>query len=284
MLLKVSHYRILQKLGSGGKAEVYLAEDLNLRRKVALKLMHRHLAADAVQLQRFRNEAEWASMLNHPNIVTVHEVGESDGFPYIASEFVEGTTLRQRLETGPIALQQGIEIAMGIASALIAAHEIWIVHRDIKPENIMIRPDGYVKVLDFGAAKIAQPSSPQLTQPGKVVGTLRYLAPEQVNRVAVDPRTDLFALGEVIYEMIAGKPPFTADNLVDLMREITETNPPHLSTFNPEVPDELESLVERVLRKEMDQRHQSAKELLADLRDIRDELVYRERSRRPFRS
>lgn len=278
----ISHFKILRKLGSGGSAEVFLAEDLHLHRKIALKLLHRHLTQDQEKLGRFQQEARWASLLNHPNVITIHEVGESNGVHFIATEYVEGPTLRSKVphET-PI--EEIVDIAIGVANALVAAHEAWIVHRDIKPENIMVRPDGLVKVLDFGVAKLTQDlgnSRRVATQPKMLLGTIQYMAPEQLRGQGVDPRTDIFGLGSVIYEMVAGTPAFSGDTWIELMNAVLDDEPAPLDTHRPGVPAELIAIVHRCLEKDPDRRHKSAGELLWQLRDLRGELDFHARLNR----
>ncbi|HEV2665923.1 MAG TPA: serine/threonine-protein kinase, partial [Blastocatellia bacterium] len=211
MLRTISHYRILDKLGSGGMGEVYLAEDTRLGRKLALKILPADFTRDPDRVARFEQEARAASALNHPNIITIYEVGEHEGAHFIATEFIEGRTLRQSSPPGGMPLGEALEIAIQVAGALQAAHEAGITHRDIKPENVMIRPDGYVKVLDFGLAKLTEKSDPKIdpakvdkeaatmlrpsTDPGTVMGTVTYMSPEQARGLRVDARSDIFSLG-----------------------------------------------------------------------------------------
>jgi eukaryotic-like serine/threonine-protein kinase len=220
----VSHYRILSLIGEGGMGKVYLAEDTRLHRRVSLKFLSSKFTQDPERLRRFEQEARAASALNHPNILTIHEISEADGHRFIATEFIEGQTLRQRMQSA-MEIDTSLEIATQVAAALVAAHRVGIVHRDIKPENIMIRgDDGLVKVLDFGLAKISVPravrpvgshnegETPILenTGPGVVIGTVAYMSPEQARGSAVDERTDIWSLGVVLYEMLAGSSPFVA--------------------------------------------------------------------------
>ena len=213
---KLTHYQILSQIGAGGMGEVYLANDLKLDRRVAIKILPSQFTKDATQVQRFEQEARAASALNNPNIITIHEIGNEGDLHFIATEFIEGQTLRQRLADGPIPLPEVLAIAMQIAKALAAAHAAGIVHRDIKPENVMVRPDGLVKVLDFGLAKLsehdvainatAMPATLSLqTDVGVLMGTASYLSPEQVQHQPVDHRTDIFSLGVVLYEMLGRK-------------------------------------------------------------------------------
>src|SRR2546423_6227636 len=214
----IGPYKIIHLLGRGGMGEVYLAEDTRLGRRVALKLLPAYFTREAERLRRFQREARAASALNHPNVITIFEVGEADGIHFIATEYIEGETLKQRMARQPLAVSEALEIAMQIAGTLDAAHTQGIVHRDIKPENIMLRPDGLVKVLDFGLAKQAETQAPasagspmisqMSTDPGVILGTVSHMSPEQARGLRVDARTDLFILWVVLYEMISGRPPF----------------------------------------------------------------------------
>ena len=279
----IGHYRIESLLGVGGMGEVYLARDERLGRKVALKLLPEHLTADETQLSRFKTEARAASALNHPNILTVHEIGAEGNRQFIATEFIEGITLRALLARGRMNLHDALEIAVQVASALAAAHETGVVHRDIKPENIMLRPDGYAKVLDFGIAKLTeqQPASDShevgtttvlQTRPGLVLGTAHYMSPEQTRGQKVDARSDIWSLGVVLYEMVGGIPPFSGETPSDCIASILTTEPPPLSGVLPDVPVKLQSIVQKALRKNRDERYQTIKEMLADLRNLKGEL------------
>ena len=273
--------------------EVFLAEDTRLRRRIALKLLPKDFAADPERLTRFQREARAASSLNHPNIVTIHEIGEFDGRHFIATEYIDGRTLREHMILKRLTLPEILDIAMGIASALVAAHEGGIIHRDIKPENIMIRHDGYVKVLDFGLAKVTAVSkdpgtdsdtSPRrTTDEGQVLGTTHYMSPEQMRGLQLDARTDLFSLGVVLYEMVAGKSPFDGPSRSDVVAAILERESPPLARFSRDVPPELERIVRKTLSKTVDDRYQTARDLLTDLRQLRQDLEYRSRldHRRP---
>jgi serine/threonine protein kinase/tetratricopeptide (TPR) repeat protein len=278
----ISHYQIESLLGVGGMGAVYLARDERLGRKVALKLLPEHLKADETQLSRFKTEARSASALNHPNILTVYEIGAEGTRRFIATEFIEGITLRASLMCGRMNLHDALEIAVQVASALVAAHEAGVVHRDLKPENIMLRPDGYVKVLDFGIAKLTEqrPASDDdevgttvvlQTRLGLVLGTARYMSPEQARGQTVDARSDIWSLGVVIYEMIAGIPPFAGETPSDCIASILTTEPLPLSGVLPEVPLNLESIVQKALCKNRDERYQTIKEMLADLRNLKEE-------------
>src|SRR5213083_2486021 len=233
----IGHYRIESLIGAGGMGEVYLARDERLGRKVALKLLPERLTADETQLSRFKTEARSASALNHPNILTVYEIGAEGNRQFIATEFIEGVTLRASLACGRINPHAALEIAVQVASALAAAHEAGVVHRDIKPENIMLRPDGYAKVLDFGIAKLTEqrPAShdPAVetmavlqTRPGSVLGTAHYMSPEQARGQKVDARSDIWSTGVVLYEMIGGIPPFRGETPSDCIAAILTTEPP----------------------------------------------------------
>src|SRR5437867_3627357 len=243
----ISHYRILQKLGAGGMGEVYLAEDTRLGRKVALKLLPAEFTQDAERVRRFEQEARAASALNHPNIITIHEVGQVDGLHFIVTEFVDGRTLRQHLADGRLPVDETLDVAMQVASALQAAHAAGITHRDIKPENIMLRPDGLVKVLDFGLAKLTErpaaaldPEAPTRlkaqTELGTVMGTVYYMSPEQARGLQVDARTDVFSLGIVLYEMITGSLPFAGETASDVIAAILQTEPAPLTRHAPQFP------------------------------------------------
>jgi serine/threonine protein kinase/dipeptidyl aminopeptidase/acylaminoacyl peptidase len=280
----IAHYKILSFLGRGGMGQVYLAQDTRLGRKVALKLLPTSLTHDEERLRRFEREARSASALSHPNVCVIHEVGEtSDNHPYIAMEHIDGVTLRHRFTSGPLRLSEAIDIARQAASALSAAHDAGVVHRDIKPENIMLRRDGYVKVLDFGLAKLTEryeagsdSEAPTFhafnTHSGLLIGTTNYLSPEQARRQEVDERTDIWSLGVVLYEMLAGRMPFTGETASHVIVAILETDPVPLTQFRPAVPAELEWIVKKALRKDSAQRYQTIKELLGDLEDVKQKL------------
>jgi serine/threonine protein kinase/Flp pilus assembly protein TadD len=281
----ISHYRIISKLGAGGMGEVYLAEDTRLDRKVALKLLPAEFTQDEDRVRRFIQEAKAASALNHPNIITIYEIGEIDGTHFIATEFIDGQTLRQQMTSGEMTLHAALDIAIQTASALTAAHEAGIVHRDIKPENIMVRRDGIIKVLDFGLAKLTEQQSAEVnvdaptaakvqTDPGAVMGTASYMSPEQARGQKVDARTDLFSLGVVLYEMIAGRSPFGGVNALEVIGEILKSEPQPLKSHAAEVPSELQRIVSKLLRKNRDERYQSARDLLNDLKDLKEELSF----------
>jgi serine/threonine protein kinase len=291
----VGHYQIIAPLGKGGMGEVYLASDTKLDRKVALKLLATEFTNHKERLRRFIQEAKAASSLNHPNILTIHEIGQADGAHFIATEFIDGETLKQRMAHTRMTLPEILDVSIQAASALQAAHAAGIVHRDIKPENIMLRPDGYLKVLDFGLAKLTEKSSQSKTTnseldtlarttPGTVLGTVNYMSPEQARGQVLDPRTDVFSLGIVLYEMTAGHTPFAAATSVDTLVSILEKEPPPLNQYAPEVPGELQRMINKALRKDREERYQTIKDLLIDLRSFKEELLFAqklERSRPP---
>ena len=294
---KVAHYRILSLLGEGGMGRVYLAEDTKLHRKVSLKFLSADVTKDHERLRRFEQEARTASALNHPNIITIHEIGEEDGHQFIATEFIDGQTLRERLRS-PLDLDESLEIAIQVASALAAAHRVNIVHRDIKPENIMIRKDdGLVKVLDFGLAKMSvlrratmdPEADTQLrnTAPGVVMGTAAYMSPEQARGETVDERADIWSLGVVLYEMIAGCSPFVASTSNEIISAIlSRETPAPLTRYSRLVPERLEEIVEKALTKNKDERYQTSKDLLIDLKRLKQSLEVQkglERSTSPQR-
>lgn len=275
----LSHYRIVSKIGTGGMGEVYLAEDTRLDRKVALKLLPREFTANPDRVRRFVQEAKAASALNHPNIITIHEIGEADGTHFIATEFIEGETLRRHFERAPTTVRQALDVSTQVANALSAAHAAGIIHRDIKPENIMLRPDGYIKVLDFGLAKlIDQPSfstdtsAPTVaradTQPGLVMGTISYMSPEQARGQTIDARTDVFSLGVVIYEMLAGRTPFQGASAADVFVSILEKAPIPISQLSSDVHPELERIVFKCLEKDRERRYGTAQALAGELKAL----------------
>ncbi|HYJ92136.1 MAG TPA: protein kinase, partial [Pyrinomonadaceae bacterium] len=274
---KLSHYKILEPIGSGGMGEVYLAEDVNLDRHVALKVLPQDVLSDKGRLMRFQREANAVSALNHPNILTIFEFAQEGDIHFFASEFVKGQTLRRRLEHETPKVTEALEIAIQICSALQAAHEAGVVHRDIKPENLMIREDGYVKVLDFGLAKqvekvVAGQADTTLTQrfslPGMIMGTVSYMSPEQARGTNIDARSDIFALGIVMYEMLTGQPPFKGETTTDVIAEVIQIDPPPPSSTNRQIPVELDEIVLRALEKDPSGRYQSAKDLLNSLKRL----------------
>jgi serine/threonine protein kinase/Tfp pilus assembly protein PilF len=272
-LQQISHYRVDRLIGAGGMGEVYLAHDDRLRRQVALKLLPARFTMDEERVRRFQREARSASALNHPNIITIHDIGETDGIHYIATEFIDGETLREKITGQQMSIGQVLEIGIGVASALAAAHDAGIIHRDIKPENVMLRRDGYVKVLDFGLAKLIDDPLKD-SQTGAVMGTLIYLSPEQARGQQPDARSDLYALGAVLYETITGRPPVQGENFLDMAWAIANRRPDAPSKLVHGVPPELDRIVLKALEKERDARYLSARQMLQDLITLRQELEF----------
>src|SRR5262245_40245666 len=315
----IDRYQIISPLGSGGMGVIYLAQDTRLGRKVALKLLPAQYTQDADRLRRFKTEAYAASSLNHPNIITIFEIGDVDGRHFIATEFIEGGNLRRQLIGSKLSLTRILEISNQVMSALAAAHTAGIVHRDIKPENIMIRPDGYVKLVDFGLVKLTENASlskpvneslsavqdevsapvnfsttetapqnfsdvavdpyatevdrkPYETTHGTVMGTVQYMSPEQAQGMRVDSRSDIFSFGIVLYEMIAGRAPFSGKSTRDIIDAILNKEPPPLSHYHSEVPEVLEWITAKALIKDRDERYQTAKEMLNDLKRLQHRL------------
>jgi serine/threonine protein kinase len=277
---QIQNYRIVRQIGSGGMGEVYLAEDTKLNRKVALKLLPPHFMLNPDRVRRFEREARAASALNHPNIVTIYEIGQSASAHFIATEFVEGKTLRQMMNEKPLKLRETLNIAIQVAGALMGAHAAGIVHRDIKPENIMVRSDGYVKILDFGLAKLTEQQTteteteiPTLLQsnPGLVMGTVQYMSPEQARGKKVDVRSDIWSLGVVLYELLAGRVPFSGETPSHVMVSLMEDRLPPLKD-RANVPEELDRFVTRALDKNQKQRYQTAGELARDLMHLKQQL------------
>ena len=280
-----SHYRVLRKLGSGGMGTVYLAEDLQLNRKVAVKVLNNEMASDPERLRRFEQEARAASSLNHPNILTVFEFVSENGVYCLITELVEGRTLRDVIKTGELTIPEALAVAEQIAFALSAAHSVGIIHRDLKPENILVRDDGIVKVVDFGLAKLIESARVESdeeaetralvqTNPGAVMGTAAYMSPEQARGKNADARSDIWSLGAVLYEMISGRMPFTGDSANEVIASILKSEPEPIAQYVPDIPHDLEKLVGKTLRKNRDERYQNTKDLWLDLRDLRQELEY----------
>ena len=257
----VSHYKIHCQIGAGGMGEVYLATDTLLDRKVALKLLPSDATSDQHRVRRFLQEAKAASSLNHPHIITIHEVGHTNSTYFIATEFIDGVSLREAINRGQLEIGQIIEIATQAALALTAAHEVNIIHRDIKPENIMMRDDGFVKVLDFGLAKLLQQGlvEPEAstfvnTADGVVLGTLSYMSPEQPRGQEVDARTDVWSLGVVLYEMVSGRRPFEGTTQSDVLASLLDREPAPVARYAPSVPADLERIIRKTLTKDPNER------------------------------
>jgi len=278
-----SHYRIVSRIGAGGMGEVYLAHDTKLERKVAIKFLPAEFSGDIARLARFVQEAQAASALNHPNIITIHEIGETDGTHFISSEYIDGQTLRQRMSSERISFDEFLSVAIQTAEALSAAHKAGIVHRDIKPENVMLRADGYVKVLDFGLAKLnnhnglasaGDDETRKLidTSPGVVLGTASYMSPEQARGKEVDARSDIFSFGVMMYEILAGQVPFRGETMMDVISAIMHDEPPPLLAAAPHLPKELQRIVHKSLKKKRESRYHTVHDLLTDLRELRDEM------------
>jgi serine/threonine protein kinase len=286
--LQLGRYEIRSHLGAGGMGEVYLAQDTQLGRTVAVKILPADVASDQQRMQRFVQEARTASALNHPNIITIYEIGETDSTHFIATEFIDGLTLRQRLTSGRTRLGEALDIAVQVAAALSAAHAAGIAHRDIKPENIMVRHDGYIKVLDFGLAKPTERQASLVdteaatkmlvnTSPGMVMGTVSYMSPEQTRGFALDARTDIWSLGVVLYEMLTGHVPFAGETTSDVIVSVLDREPLPLTEYLPDAPAELQRIVRKALRKDREERYQSVKDMLVDLRTLKQELEFEDK-------
>src|SRR6266508_3049522 len=279
----IGYYKIVVLLDKGGMGEVYLATDTRSGREVALKLLPDSSIRDQQRVRRFQQEAPSILALNHPNIVTIYEIGQTDSAHYIVTERITGETLRRRLARAPLEISEALSIAIEVSKALEATHAAGIVHRDIKPENIMLRPDGYVKVLDFGIAKLTERQAPLIsteaatmmkvqTTPGVVMGTVYYMSPEQARGQEVDARTDIWSLGAVLYEMVAGRPPFEGNTPQNVIILIAGKEPAPLARFAPDTPPELQRIVSKALTKDREERYQTAKDLLIDLKKLKQRL------------
>jgi serine/threonine protein kinase len=292
---KIGPYQVMALVGAGGMGEIFLAEDTRLNRQVVLKLLPQEFTQDPERVRRFKQEARAASALNHPNILTIYEIGEHENIHFIATEFIDGLTLRQRLRVGTMKLSEVLDVMIQVASALAAAHQAGIIHRDLKPENIMLRRDGYVKVLDFGIAKLTEEfrreqttrsdnslasRAPLKTEPGKIMGTARYISPDQLLGRELDGRSDIFSLGVVLYEMVAGCAPFEGATTGAVMAAILNHEPPPLVRYARTVPAELERIVEKALQKDREQRYQVSKDFMLDLKNLKLELEVEARLRR----
>jgi serine/threonine protein kinase len=282
----IGHYQLIRRIGRGGMGEVYLSRDTRLGRPAALKLLHTRLTRDAARVRRFKQEARAASSLNHPNIITIYEVGQADstagGAHFISAEFVDGQTLRELCRGEGLALGAALDMLIQVAGALAAAHEAGIIHRDIKPENIMLRKDGLVKVVDFGIAKLTEqamrPHSDSFarvtTQPGVLMGTVSYMSPEQARGLEVDERSDVFSLGVVMYEMLTGRAPFEGDTTGDVLVALLAGEPRPLTRYVAKLPEALQEIIDRALAKPVEQRYQTARELGAELKRLKDGLEF----------
>lgn len=276
---KLGPYEIVAPLGAGGMGEVFRAKDTRLGRDVAIKVLPETFARDADRLRRFEQEARAVAALNHPNILAIHDIGEFNGAPFLVSELLEGRSLREELNSGALPTRRSVEYATQIAQGLAAAHEKGIVHRDLKPENVFVTHDGRLKILDFGLAKLAKlqaaadedatlGSAAQETSPGMVLGTVGYMSPEQVKGEPADARSDIFALGSILYEMLSGQRAFRRDTSAETMTAILKEDPPEISTLSKPIAPALERIVRRCIEKKPQQRFQSARDLAFSLEGL----------------
>ena len=289
---KLGRYEIRSHIGAGGMGDVYLARDTELDRNVALKVLPPSVASDQQRMRRFVQEAKAASSLNHQNIITIYEIGESDSTRVIATEFVDGVTLRQQLRRGRLTVAEILNIAIQIATGLAAAHEAGIIHRDVKPENVMLRNrDGFVKLLDFGLAKLTEVSTTTTdteaptralvnTDAGTVMGTVTYMSPEQARGKTCDERTDIWSLGVMLYEMTTGVVPFAGETSADVIAAIVKTDPPPVTALAPDVPTKLDEIIAKAIEKDRDERYQTIKDLLVDLRRVKKRLDFESETER----
>src|SRR5262245_55917225 len=277
---RFGHYEIHSLLGAGGMGEVYLAQDLSLRRRVAIKLLRADFTTNKHRVQRFEREAHAASSLNHPNILTIFEIGLEGDYHFIVTEFIDGEPLSSQIRRGPFKLDEVLDIGIQVSSALAAAHAAGIVHRDIKPENIMLRGDRLVKVLDFGLVKLNEMATDGaeeqwgVTNPGIIMGTPRYMSPEQARGQKIDARTDIWSLGVVLYQMISGALPFTGESTTDVIAAVLNAEATALTTRAPNTPVELERIVSKAMRKKQDERYQIVKDLELDLKNLKQRLDF----------
>ncbi|HEY6140502.1 MAG TPA: protein kinase [Thermoanaerobaculia bacterium] len=278
----LGQYEILGQLGAGGMGEVYIAHDPVLGRKVAIKVLPVRLTGDAETLARFTHEARSASSLNHPNIVTIHDIDTANGRPYIVMEYIDGRDLRSYVNEGPLTARKTLDVAAQVAEGLAAAHEHGIVHRDLKPENVMVTKDGFVKILDFGLAKMTRPASEDAvtaelnlpgTTPGTILGTVGYMSPEQAQGKLLDPRSDQFALGAILYELATGKPAFDAPNAIDTLSAILHEDPPPIQGINAKAPEQFCWIVERLLAKNPNDRYASTRDAAHELRALSNQIA-----------
>src|SRR5256885_4321802 len=284
----LSHYRIVSTLGAGGMGEVYLAQDTKLDRRIALKILPADLAANQDRMRRFTQEAKAAAALNHPNIATIHEIGESDGVNFIAMEFIDGATLREKVHREQTDLRKLLRYLQHVAEGLAKAHAAGIVHRDLKPDNIMITRDGHAKILDFGLAKLIEPQPlpggdssevatavmPQHSTPGTVMGTVGYMSPEQaqVKTKEIDQRSDIFSFGCILFEAATGKKPFEGESVIKSLHMLVYESAPPITELNPSAPADLQRVARRCLAKDPNERFQSIKEVAIELKQLRREL------------
>jgi eukaryotic-like serine/threonine-protein kinase len=288
---QLGRFRILYSLGAGGMGEVYLAEDLHLERKVAVKILHADIAQNAERMQRFKREAKTASALNHPNIAHIYEIGEDKGVNFIAMEFIEGKSLRAKIHGERMELRELLKYFVQVAEGLGKAHTAGIVHRDLKPDNIIISIDGYAKILDFGLAKLVEPQNSSsgnlenlndaateifhqpLSAPGLVMGTAGYMSPEQAQgKRDIDQRSDIFSFGCILYEAVTSRQPFTGETVLDSLHKIVYSQPPPIAEFNPAAPSDLQRIVRRCLQKNPEDRYQTIKDAAIELKELRHEI------------